>query len=211
LDLARHTLRTFLLHISIVKPLGESGKLQLTTDMTELEFALSTLLAEGVAQGNTKQRWKLDVLGVDYRAMRAMRSANFLSKHIITNKRCRHLLFLSDESLANPEQTAGLPPLIILHHILVRSPLPLPHKLHGWQESQYVRFVEEHTDEEVWSVLEQGLKHWRTSTLSEIEDAEDAGSAGAAKRREKEEELRTGQQFVQLATTLLEHARGGVL
>ena len=113
--------------------------------------------------------------------------------------------------MANPEQTAGLPPLIILHHILVRSPLPLPHKLHGWQESQYVRFVEEHTDEEVWSVLEQGLKHWRTSVLSEIEDAEDAGSSGAAKRREKEEELRAGQEFVQLATKLLEHARGGVM
>jgi len=75
LDLARHTLQTFVLHISIVKPLGESGKLQLTTDMTELEFALNTLLAEGVAQGSTKQRWKLDVLGADYKALRAMRSA----------------------------------------------------------------------------------------------------------------------------------------
>jgi hypothetical protein len=46
--------------------------------MTELEFALSTLLAEGVAQGNTKQRWKLDVLGVDYKALRAMRFVCFL-------------------------------------------------------------------------------------------------------------------------------------
>ena len=82
MDLARHTLRTFVLHISIVKPLGESGKLQLTSDMTELEFALSSLLAEGVAQGNTKQRWKLDVLGVDYKALRAMRYAHLIhSKH----------------------------------------------------------------------------------------------------------------------------------
>lgn len=195
LDLARHTLRTFVLHISIVKPLGETGKLQLTSDMTELEFALSSLLAEGVAQGSTKQRWKLDVLGADYKALRAM----------------RHLLFLSDESLSEPDQTSGLPPLIILHHILVRSPLPLPHRLHGWQESQYVRFVEEHTDEEVWSVLEQGLKHWRTSVLSEIEDAEDAGPAGAAKKREKEGELRGGERFVQLAAKVLEHARRGIM
>lgn len=195
LDLARHTLRTFVLHISIVKPLGETGKLQLTSDMTELEFALSSLLAEGVAQGSTKQRWKLDVLGADYKALRAM----------------RHLLFLSDESLSEPDQTSGLPPLVILHHILVRSPLPLPHRLHGWQESQYVRFVEEHTDEEVWSVLEQGLKHWRTSVLSEIEDAEDAGPAGAAKKREKEGELRGGERFVQLAAKVLEHARRGIM
>lgn len=73
LDIARHIVRTFILHASIAKPLGESGKLQLTTDMTELEFALSSLLAEGVAQGATKQRWKLDVLGMDFRALRAFR------------------------------------------------------------------------------------------------------------------------------------------
>jgi len=121
----------------------------------------------------------------------------------------RPLLFLDNESLSHPDQTYGLPPLIVLHHILVRSPLPLPHKLHGWQESQYIRFVEEHTDEEVWSVLEQGLKHWRTSILSEIEDAEDLGQGGATKKREKEEELRVGEQFVELAKKVLEHARAG--
>lgn len=123
----------------------------------------------------------------------------------------RHLLFLSDEALSEPAQTTGLPPLVILHHILVRSPLPLPHKLHGWQESQYVRFVEEHTDDEVWSVLEQGLKHWRTSILSEIEDAEDAGMSGATKKREKEGELKSGEGFVRLATKVLEHARAGII
>jgi hypothetical protein len=41
--------------------------------MTELEFALDSLLKEGVAQGATKQNWKMDVLGADYRALRAMR------------------------------------------------------------------------------------------------------------------------------------------
>jgi conserved oligomeric Golgi complex subunit 5 len=73
LEIARHTLRTFVLHVSIVKPLGESGKLQLTNDMTELELSLTSLLSEGVAQGNSKQKWKLDVLGLDYRALRALR------------------------------------------------------------------------------------------------------------------------------------------
>jgi len=174
--------------------LGESGKLQLTNDMTELELSLTSLLSEGVAQGNSKQKWKLDVLGLDYRALRALRP----------------LIFLDNESLSHPDQTYSLPPLIVLHHILVRSPLPLPHKLHGWQESQYIRFVEEHTDEEVWSVLEQGLKHWRTSILSEIEDAEDLGQGGVAKKKEKEEELRVGEQFVELARRVLEHARAGL-
>jgi hypothetical protein len=89
----------------------------------------------------------------------------------------------------------------------VRSPLPLPHKLHGWQEVQYIRFVEEHTDEEVWGVVEQGLKHWRKTVLSEIEDADEAGESGLPKKREKEEELRIGETFVSLATKVLEHAR----
>jgi conserved oligomeric Golgi complex subunit 5 len=93
----------------------------------------------------------------------------------------------------------------------VRSPLPLPHRLHGWQEPQYVRFVEEHTDEEVWSVLEQGLKHWKATVLSEIEDAEDMGAAGASKMAEKQRELTEGEKYVQLATRVLQNARAGII
>ena len=59
-------------------------------------------------------------------------------------------------------------------------------------------------------MLEQGLKHWRTSILSEIEDAEDLGQGGVAKKKEKEEELRVGEQFVELARRVLEHARAGL-
>ncbi|CAG8591609.1 15706_t:CDS:10, partial [Acaulospora colombiana] len=110
----------------------ESGKLQLTADMTQLEFALDSLMKAGVAQGSTPQNWSIDVLGADYRAIRGMRYNAIL---LLLNTRS-HL------------QTSGLPPLVVLHHILVRSPLPLPHRLHGWQEPQYVRFVEEHTDED---------------------------------------------------------------
>ncbi|CAG7854281.1 Conserved oligomeric Golgi complex subunit 5 Short=COG complex subunit 5; AltName: Full=Component of oligomeric Golgi complex 5 [Serendipita indica DSM 11827] len=193
LEIARHILKTFILHLSIIKPLGEAGKLQLIPDMTGLEFALNTLLFEGVAQGTTKPKWRLDVLGHDYYALRSL----------------RQLIFLDDNDLAKPERTGDSPPLIVLHHILVRSPLPLPHKLHGWQETQYVRFIEEHTSEEIWSVLEQGLKHWRTTILSDIEDAEDAGPAGLAKKQEKEKELAAGDAYVRLATKVLQNARTG--
>jgi len=40
-------LGTFVLHVSIVKPLDETRKLQLTSDMTELEFSLSAFVSEG--------------------------------------------------------------------------------------------------------------------------------------------------------------------
>jgi len=67
---------------------------------------------------------------------------------------------------------AGLSPLIVLHQIMVRSPLPLPHRLHGWHESQYVRFVKEHS-EVVWAVIEQGLTHWKST--HDGEDSVDIG------------------------------------
>lgn len=54
--------------MSIAKPLGESGKLQLTSDMTELEFALNAFMAE-----HGQNAAKLDVIGDDYRALRALR------------------------------------------------------------------------------------------------------------------------------------------
>lgn len=67
----QYVIRTFVLHVSIAKPLGESGKLQLTTDMTELEFGLNAFLVE-----NMQNRHGLSLQsagGDDYVALRAMR------------------------------------------------------------------------------------------------------------------------------------------
>ncbi|KAG2099132.1 Golgi transport complex subunit 5-domain-containing protein, partial [Suillus cothurnatus] len=125
LSIVKYVIRIFVLHASIAKPLGESGKLQLTTDMTELEF--------------TKRG--LEVAGEEYKMLRAMRP----------------LLFLDTASLASPTHAANLPPLVVLHHILVRSPLPLPHIIHGWQEAEYVRWVEEHRKEDAWGLVEAAL------------------------------------------------------
>ena len=63
-------IRIFVLHVSIAKPLGESGKLQLTSDMTELEFALSSFLVDNT-QG--KRGGDLESVGDDYKMLRAMR------------------------------------------------------------------------------------------------------------------------------------------
>lgn len=68
----KFVLTTFVLHVSIVKPLGETGKLQLTSDMTELEFGLSAFLVE---RTQDKRGGNLDALGADYKTLRAMRYA----------------------------------------------------------------------------------------------------------------------------------------
>ena len=84
------------------------------------------------------------------------------------------MLFLDNAELASAKATAGLSPLIVLHHILVRSPVSLPHSLHGWQEAEYVRWLEEHPDEEALTLIESGLTHWE-----KIQDSESERAAGA--------------------------------
>jgi hypothetical protein len=70
ISIVQYVIRTFVLHVSIAKPLGESGKLQLTSDMTELEFALSAFMVEN---SQNKRGDSLDTVGDDYRSLRAMR------------------------------------------------------------------------------------------------------------------------------------------
>ncbi|KAI0044340.1 hypothetical protein FA95DRAFT_1497209 [Auriscalpium vulgare] len=172
LSIVQHVLKTFVLHVSIVKPLDESRKLHLTSDMTELEFALSAFL---VQNSQSKRGGNLDAVGEDYRALRAMRP----------------LLFLENAQLALPQYTAGLPPLIVLHHILVRSPVDLPHTLHGWKEAEYVRWVEEHDATEALTLIDGGLAHWE-----QVNAAEGGDAAAAA-------------EYVGLARTVLRIARVG--
>ncbi|KAI9456296.1 Golgi transport complex subunit 5-domain-containing protein [Russula earlei] len=168
LDIVRHILRTFVLHVSIFKPLEEPCKLQLTGDMTELEFSLGAFVSEGKGK---RGGGGLDAAGSEYRALRAM----------------RQLLFLETARLAVPAATAGLQPLVVLHHILVRAPIPLPHTLHGWQPPEYVRWVEEHSEEEALTLIDGGLAHWEKVSEAEGRD--------------------TAPEYVLLARTVLANAR----
>lgn len=101
----------------------------------------------------------------------------------------RPLLFLENSKLASPADTAGLPPLIVLHHILVRSPVPLPHAIHGWQEAEYVRWIGEHSEEEAWTLIDGSLSHWEKIAEAEGTDTTAAG------------------EYVQLARTVLTNAK----
>lgn len=69
--ITKDVMRSFVIHASIAKPLGEGGKLQLTSDMTELEFALSAFTAESGTKN--KRTSNISIIGDDYRALRAMR------------------------------------------------------------------------------------------------------------------------------------------
>ncbi|KAG6820510.1 hypothetical protein H0H93_015983 [Arthromyces matolae] len=70
LSLVKYVIRTFVMHVSIARPLGESGKLRLTSDMAELEFSLSAFLA---GNSQSKRGGDLEAVGDEYRTLRAMR------------------------------------------------------------------------------------------------------------------------------------------
>jgi hypothetical protein len=100
---------------------------------------------------------------------------------------CRTLLFTDTASLANPVETVHLPPLIVLHHILVLSPLRLPHEVHGWSEAEYALWVQKHRDEkEQWALVENAVN----------------GQIGAEGESEGED-----AKFVKLVREVLVHAR----
>ncbi|GAA5903350.1 hypothetical protein JCM6882_008146 [Rhodosporidiobolus microsporus] len=145
LDLARFTVQTFLLHASLVHPLGESGKLKLTSDTTALEFAVSQYLSAHEMQ--------LAGMGDQFKALRAFRP----------------LLFLDFPSLSNPTKTADVPNLILLHHILARSTpvLPLPYEQHGWTEAEYVRWLNEHGEKDRIGMVESVVKRWEEQGAKE--------------------------------------------
>lgn len=67
--------------------------------------------------------------------------------------------------------------------------MPLPHELHGWQQAEYVRWVDEHTESEAWTLIEGGLAH--SEKISESE-----GKEG-----------KTARVYIELARTVLENIR----
>ncbi|EIW72791.1 hypothetical protein TREMEDRAFT_25851, partial [Tremella mesenterica DSM 1558] len=140
LDLSRYIIRTFLLHASIARPMGESGKLKLTGDMTELEMGIASLLSTGQVPGQ-RGGLRIEKVGDEYLALRGFRS----------------ILFAPRSSLSNPVETVHLPTLILLHHIIVLSPLLLPHEVHQWSETEYVLWVQKHEEEEQWGLLERAI------------------------------------------------------
>ena len=144
------------MHVTIARPLGESGKLTLTNDMTELEFALDAFMREPTPASASKR------VSVRQPQTGGLKQSSEVAAEYKMLRSLRQLLFLDTPELGHIERAGvqGLPPLIVLHHIVVRSPMPLPHTLHGWHESEYVKWLEEHVPQEAWTLVEGTLAHW---------------------------------------------------
>ncbi|CAO3692806.1 unnamed protein product [Umbelopsis ramanniana] len=137
IQIAKRIIHVFIFQASLVRPLSEVGKLKLAADMAQLEFAVSQFVSE---HGVT-----LDQIGDEYKALRAIRP----------------LLFLDTSQLSAAHHTANVPDLIILHHLIVRSPpntLPLPHKYHHMSKPEYMKWADKHSEGETIKFAIEGVQ-----------------------------------------------------
>jgi len=139
--LAERCIRRFVLHSSLVRPMGAGGAMRLASDCAQLEFALSTILGPTghTAVGPTG----LTALGPAYRLLRALRS----------------LLFLTPVDMSNYQGLGTVVPYsVVLHLLFSRSPSALasPHATVGWGVARYSQWLEDHEMEKDRLQLIQG-------------------------------------------------------
>jgi len=121
-------------HATLIRPLGENGKLKLAADMAQLELAVAPLIS-------------IKDLGEPYKILRALRP--FIFKELKDILTCQELQVL--------------PPVISMHHLFCRSPkdLPMPHELLGLSFARYSEWLDTHDQKQVWAVLSECLTHYQ--------------------------------------------------
>lgn len=130
-DLARRSLELFVRHASLLRPIGEGGKMRLAADFAQMELAISPLCS------------RPSELGRPYRVVRSFRP----------------LLFLTVEHIAeSPSVGEVIPFSTVLHFLFARAPKEMrsPHQSAGWSVSRYSKWLDEHQDERERLQLVQG-------------------------------------------------------
>ncbi|XP_068713905.1 conserved oligomeric Golgi complex subunit 5-like [Montipora foliosa] len=121
----------FVRHASLLRPIGEGGKLKLAADMAQIEFALGPLCH------------KVSDLGKSYKLLRSFRP----------------LLFQTPQDIVdNPSLGESLSRSVVLHYLFSRAPneLKYPHEVAGWSLSYYSQWLDEHVSEEEKLALIKG-------------------------------------------------------
>ncbi|GFR70305.1 conserved oligomeric Golgi complex subunit 5 [Elysia marginata] len=119
LPIASRCVDQFVRHASLIRPLGEGGKLRLAADFAQMELAISPFC-----------RRPAD-LGKAYRLLRAFRP----------------LLFQTAEHIAqSPALGEVLPYSTTIHFLFARAPpeLKSPHQVSDWSVSRYSQWLDDH-------------------------------------------------------------------
>ncbi|XP_041349093.1 conserved oligomeric Golgi complex subunit 5-like [Gigantopelta aegis] len=109
----------FIRHATLIRPLGEGGKLRLAADFAQMELAISPFCR------------RVSDLGKSYKLLRSFRP----------------LLFQTSEHLSQSQALGEIIPYsIIIHFLFVRAPpeLKSPHQASDWSVSRYSQWLDDH-------------------------------------------------------------------
>ncbi|KAI2665610.1 Conserved oligomeric Golgi complex subunit 5 [Labeo rohita] len=121
-NIAQRAITLFIRHASLLRPLGEGGKMRLAADFAQMELAVAPLCR------------RVSDLGKAYRLLRSFRP----------------LLFQTSEHIASSQALGDLIPYsTILHFLFTRAPAELksPHQRAEWSISRYSQWLDDHPSE----------------------------------------------------------------
>ncbi|XP_023206150.1 conserved oligomeric Golgi complex subunit 5 isoform X2 [Xiphophorus maculatus] len=121
-SIAQRAIELFLRHASLLRPLGEGGKMRLAADFAQMEMAVAPLCR------------RVSDLGKPYRMLRSFRP----------------LLFQTSELIASSPAVGDLIPYsTVLHFLFTRAPSELrsPHQRAEWSIARYSQWLDDHPSE----------------------------------------------------------------
>ncbi|XP_054880210.1 conserved oligomeric Golgi complex subunit 5 isoform X2 [Poeciliopsis prolifica] len=121
-SIAQRAIDLFLRHASLLRPLGEGGKMRLAADFAQMEMAVAPLCR------------RVSDLGKPYRMLRSFRP----------------LLFQTSELIASSPAVGDLIPYsTVLHFLFTRAPAELksPHQRAEWSIARYSQWLDDHPSE----------------------------------------------------------------
>ncbi|XP_049892018.1 conserved oligomeric Golgi complex subunit 5 isoform X2 [Epinephelus moara] len=121
-SIAQRAIELFIRHTSLLRPLGEGGKMRLAADFAQMEMAVAPLCR------------RVSDLGKPYRMLRSFRP----------------LLFQTSELIASSPAVGDLIPYsTLLHFFFTRAPpeLKSPHQAAEWSIARYSQWLDDHLSE----------------------------------------------------------------
>uniref|UniRef100_A0A4W5L5L2 Conserved oligomeric Golgi complex subunit 5 n=1 Tax=Hucho hucho TaxID=62062 RepID=A0A4W5L5L2_9TELE len=121
-SIAQRCITLFIRHASLLRPLGEGGKMRLAADFAQMELAVAPLCR------------RVSELGKPYRLLRSFRP----------------LLFQNSELIASSPAVGDLIPYsTLLHFLFTRAPSELksPHQRAEWSIARYSQWMDDHPSE----------------------------------------------------------------
>ncbi|XP_033647188.1 conserved oligomeric Golgi complex subunit 5-like [Asterias rubens] len=129
--MACEAIELFVRHASLIRPLGEGGKMRLAADFAQMELAVTPMCR------------RVSDLGRPYKLLRAFRPLLFqTSEHISSSPALGEII---------PYSTA-------LHFLFARAPAELmsPHEVAGWSTTRYSQWLSDHCSEKERLALIRG-------------------------------------------------------